>query len=437
MPRRTLLVIGAGVLVAVFCGFAYERIIAGGVAFPFRVSGSSMAPTLMPEHASLECDACGVSLKLDLTPANVADSRMPTSIVCHNCMATVELGASLQVVEADWVRIDKRALARRAPQRWEIIAARDPLDADRIVVKRVVGLPGDSLKMLGDVLQIVDSHGEQQSLARDDLKLPTSIAPWISVCRQPEFESRDVDGPSRRWHNVGSSSWSRKGRGFYVDAEAGTKEHQLSYRHEDAHQGTEPAVVYDDNPFNASVSRMLTPATTIRFAGVATLEGTGQLLLRCNVGNDHCNVVVDSAKRAWWIEGDEVAIHKVQADTIEFQLIVEESFGIRIDRDVVWVPRTSNSIGASKTPAGQARFVVGAKGLSASITRLRVDKLANVTLDSPRRSTDREWRLRDDEFFLLGDNAPVSIDSRHWPTPVRSNRFVGIVSRVSDPAATR
>ena len=40
--------------------------------------------------------------------------------------------------------------------------------------------------------------------------------------------------------------------------------------------------------------------------------------------------------------------------------------------------------------------------------------------------SDRQYRLRGNEYFVLGDNSPVSEDSRTWEPPtVRSDEIVG------------
>jgi signal peptidase I len=73
-----------------------------GLVVPVTVSGSSMAPTLQSTHRLL---------------------------------------------------IDRTAFAFRGPQRWEVVVFRSPQDSRQLCVKRVVGLPGETVSLVeGDVL---------------------------------------------------------------------------------------------------------------------------------------------------------------------------------------------------------------------------------------------------------------------------------------------
>jgi hypothetical protein len=73
------------------------------------------------------------------------------------------------------------------------------------------------------------------------------------------------------------------------------------------------------------------------------------------------------------------------------------------------------------TSAGQLAAVtrpigIGASGLSAQVSELIVWR--DLYYLDPL-NTGRPWsldrRLASDEFFALGDNAPISRDSRFWP----------------------
>jgi signal peptidase I len=45
--------------------------------------------------------------------------------------------------------IDRTAFALRPPRRWEVVVFRSPTDARQLCVKRVVGLPGETVSLAG------------------------------------------------------------------------------------------------------------------------------------------------------------------------------------------------------------------------------------------------------------------------------------------------
>jgi hypothetical protein len=74
---------------------------------------------------------------------------------------------------------------------------------------------------------------------------------------------------------------------------------------------------------------------------------------------------------------------------------------------------------------------IAAAGGELEITRLMVWR--DAYLLEPN-GTDRDWEMQrplgTDEFLLLGDNPPISIDGRHWKSPGLSrSRVRGVVLR--------
>ncbi len=61
---------------------------------------------------------------------------------------------------------------------------------------------------------------------------------------------------------------------------------------------------------------------------------------------------------------------------------------------------------------------------TARITSLRLFRDVHYTAEAGQHATSRPLSLGDDEFFMLGDNSPVSLDSRGWPDPVVPRRLL-------------
>jgi signal peptidase I len=98
-PFREAFRLLVGVLVAALVTHTWLLM---GLIVPVMVAGSSMAPTLQDTHRLL---------------------------------------------------IDRTAFAFRQPQRWEVVVFRSPEDARQLCVKRIVGLPGETVSMVhGKVL---------------------------------------------------------------------------------------------------------------------------------------------------------------------------------------------------------------------------------------------------------------------------------------------
>jgi signal peptidase I len=78
-----------------------------------------------------------------------------------------------------------------------------------------------------------------------------------------------------------------------------------------------------------------------------------------------------------------------------------------------------------KAPLRPVRF--GARGLAAEVSALKLFRDVYYTDDSGRRAVDAPAHLTADEYFVLGDNSPVSKDSRGWTesTALTNDMFLG------------
>lgn len=129
-----------------------------GLVVPVTVSGSSMAPTLQGPHRTYRCSLCEMEFNLGLEEALAGKMA-----VCPHCRKWSAVASSADL-EGDHLLIDRAAFAFRKPRRWEVVVFRSPLGASQLCVKRIVGLPGETIALAdGKVLingsPIAHPHG--------------------------------------------------------------------------------------------------------------------------------------------------------------------------------------------------------------------------------------------------------------------------------------
>jgi len=118
-----------------------------GLCVPVTVAGSSMAPTLEGPRACYRCGACQREFAIGVDRLASVDPVCPD---CGNWSDVVGLGA----VRGQRILVDRTAFLLRPPRRWEVAVFRSPLEGDELVVKRIVGLPGEVVAMVDDRLLI-------------------------------------------------------------------------------------------------------------------------------------------------------------------------------------------------------------------------------------------------------------------------------------------
>lgn len=119
-----------------------------GLVVPVIVAGSSMAPTLSGPHRDYRCDECREEFSVGL------DQASPELVaLCPRC-GKLSVQAASHDIQGDRLIVDRTAFAFREPRRWEVVVFRSPVDAGALCVKRIVGLPGETVALIGSELRI-------------------------------------------------------------------------------------------------------------------------------------------------------------------------------------------------------------------------------------------------------------------------------------------
>ncbi len=151
-----------------------------GVGRPIRVSGASMLPHWLGEHLSLTCQGCGRPFREDV-------SHGQRVFACPNCQAVVARPKG-EPQPGDRVLVDRWPLFR--PQRWQVVALRDAGDAQYWEMKRVSGLPGEVPGLVG---------GDIYANGKIAPKTLSEFLACAVLVHDDQFVSANADSP-RRWN---------------------------------------------------------------------------------------------------------------------------------------------------------------------------------------------------------------------------------------------
>lgn len=114
-------------------------------------------------------------------------------------------------LDAEFFVVNKYLLLLRSPRRGDVVQAKDPA-AERLVIKRVIGLPGEQLAIHDGRVWLRESDGtetafEEPWLAPEEWTLPASGSStvYVRIPEQSYFllgDNRDHSGDSRSYGAV-------------------------------------------------------------------------------------------------------------------------------------------------------------------------------------------------------------------------------------------
>ena len=215
----------------------------------FVIPTGSMAPTLYGRHKETICRECGkaivvgASTELD-REAGLLDARV-TSALCPNCGAENEQIYNTLPFNGDRILVNKYPYEFSTPSRWDVFVFKWPIDPQTNYIKRLVVLPGETIRIRGGNVYLWDGTREEilrkapgkqrglQMTVYDNSHVPGRLLSagwperWAAV-EQLTNESQGVAG----WQESKDSGWTfdAKSRTFAADTPTGDLQ-WIRYRH--------------------------------------------------------------------------------------------------------------------------------------------------------------------------------------------------------------
>lgn len=198
------------------------------VAEAFVIPTGSMAPALMGAHKDITCPECGMPYQVGAsieTSTPVPETTVVGS-VCPNCrkINSLDLAGNRdhQTFTGDRILVSKFAYALADPERWDVIVFKYPGNPKQNYIKRLVGLPNESLQLrYGDVYArpvgadafevlrkphdklmamshtVHDTGYQAASLVKADY--PSNWQPWAIDAKVPPKDSWEIERKENTW----------------------------------------------------------------------------------------------------------------------------------------------------------------------------------------------------------------------------------------------
>ncbi len=402
---------------------------------PFGVPTGSMAPALVGNHRETACPRCGHAVVVG-EPSN--GERHPDAS-CPNCgQRGIDLEGTWEI-PGDRLLVDKNVFNVRSPRRWEVAVFRCPVDLGKPYVKRMIGLPGEAVQLIGgDVF----ANGVLQR--KTPAQMRETRIPIFDLAYAPPATWRD------RWHvgPVGDDKNAPSAKPvdetilhndeLHLDARGERPAMGLSYVHWNLDDKQE-VPVNDWLAYNGPARRGRS-VFVHDFTFTCDLEvkaGSGSFALRLSDGLD--TVRAEFPVATGKAEGVRLAANADEA-TLQtgFQLAVGKTYRLEfafVDRRAVLAIDGVEPFAPLDLPAppeiyprrgGVARpLQLGVRGVSVALKNVKLWRDIHYRDEGPN-ATKAPYQLAADEYFACGDNSGNSLDSRAWAIPgVPERDFIG------------
>lgn len=386
----------------------------------FIIPSGSMAETLRGLHCNVTCADCGRQFSCGTDTAPQAHNPA----VCPNCGYYEQELPMDANIDGDRVLVHERAFRSRPPRRWEVVAFRHPDAKGDVYIKRVVGLPGESIQIRdGDVY----ADGK---IARKTLDQQRSMALLV---HDGNFVPRRTPQLSERWQGEpGLTKWRSTAGRFFRPAETAAKSSTaseplptdwLTYRHWRRTPVMEESPVMDSYGYNQTrTNRDSYPVRDLLLSCRMRTWGEGTLSLLATDGQEQFLVRIDSITHEAVLTHNARSVAHAICPVIEATgearlevSLIDRQFVLALDGRPLFV-HAFDAAATSFTPTSRP-LAIGTQGLGVEVWDMRVFRDVYYTDSAVKPITwglSQPYTLGKGEFFVLGDNSPLSEDSRYW-----------------------
>ncbi len=375
-----------------------------------KIVGSSMSPTLQGTHYSISCPGCAIEFSCDLEQADERET-----VICPNC-GTSAARNHWTPIAADPVSI----LPNAQIQRWDIIAFEHNPPAGTtsnhaLMTKRVVGLPGESIRLEnGNIFA-------NQVLISKPLQLQKQMR--VLVC-----DSKFQSTPSLNWLLKRENKWKFASGVFQMDAPPTNGEFDwFEFRYQKNYFRTgdtpAPAALEDFYGYNQSLSRKLNPMDEV-FVELNVQLNEGILGWRFEIQNElyefRINATLselqilsgtpDANPNTKIFEAGISFLNPRKPTRIEFSSF-DRVLRVLVNGNELWTLH----LNVSEAPSPKTKLSFGANSVGVKFDRIRIWRdLYYFDAEATKKPSNSTTTTG---YFVIGDNVPLSHDSRHWEQP--------------------
>lgn len=403
----------AFILALLFQGFAMQA---------FQIPTGSMAETLRGNHWPLRCPQCGYSFDVGSDELTINRPQCPT---CDYVLPPSAIGG---MKNGDRIFVLKSIYQFFEPERWDVVVFKNPTNPRDNFIKRLIALPGETVQLIDGDVYIDGQIARKPVNVQKELWMPVYLQDYQAFESFTERPEQNKSGRPRYRPRTGfvtdpNSSWQADRSVCVLDDGSGRRQY-LRYQTENPHDFN---AFYSYNESNDFVGKPIVSDLMITFH--ANLGGEGS---RVGATLEKAGVLYSAyADRA----GEIVFERTVNGQTQELRRTTVSGFEAgtftpfefaNVDKQLVlrWGGRRI-TYDLTKDPdfvppQGQESEMPAIRIFAQGQAELRHIGLYRDTYYMGRegfalRATDdKPFTLKDDQFFVCGDNSNNSLDSRLW-----------------------
>ncbi len=410
----------------------------------FRIPTGSMADTLKGAHFRLRCLQCGYRYNYGLGNFGVPQDTIPRGSLkpmytrCPSCGHYQQTGGTMPIAYGDRILVLKCIYQFFEPKRWDVIVFKDPLDPTINYIKRLVGLPGETMEIIDGDIYISGRIRRKPQKVQNELWMPVYDNDYQPV-RPSEARSFNGHFWQQPFKSVPGSKWTvdeANPTTFRLDSGA----EQINTMIYDTKIGNDFKATYAYDDVKRYKPMPYCSDLMVRFY-TNRLDAEGLIGIEMSK--------YETRYKAWVNSAGEMVIEAVKGDeTIELERkavklpAMNKPILVRfanVDHRLVFefgsekltydLEEGPDNAGERKTNIEPKVKIFGSGKLTLShlaIFRdihytakdLRTGEFGRATEGNP---DEAPFTLNKDEFFVLGDNTTNSLDSRWWNKPGRGN----------------
>ena len=384
-----------------------------GTIFPAVVASGSMAPTLLGPHRTYRCPTCGDTF------SSGCETVSEPNVVCPNCGDKTIPADQTTPSKGTRVLLDRWKSIWQTPQRGAVVAIRrDPPDSD-LEIKRVVGLPGETITIRQGDIFVNGARWKKSWSEFQPLAIPVH-----------NDQYRPTTQPTR-WSGSQGSRWLPTATGYRhqtppADQQSDNSLDWLTYHHRACIPNLVPAkpadaeaFVVDYCAYNQALSRShLAPVHDLMLSFRVHLQGTGRLLIATSTDRNGPRLELNSSSGQATIFQHDIKLGSTPLPPLATQRY-ELAYGF-IDGQILLVLHGQELLRLPLTTASPflratQPFAIASTSDQTEVTQIAITRDIHYLHPHDSRANWKSEPLGTTEYLLLGDNPPLSADSRSWP----------------------